>query len=178
MIPIELNKYQINSLNDDSTMLWFPIYEDIYQHENTITFDKGTQCWFSSLYIESYSPLQIGQEYIAQTAKEFECAWCKGKDPQCTDCYGTGKVWDIDIEIEFIPTDIQVKRVQDLEAVEIKDLGVKPIMDYNDRCPETGMPCSDYYSAYKLWYNKQYPEQPYETNPYGFLVAIERILNE
>ena len=30
--------------------------------------------------------------------KAFDCVWCKGKDPNCTDCYGTGKIWDIDCE--------------------------------------------------------------------------------
>jgi len=38
------------------------------------------------------------------SAKCFECPWCKGKDPYCPDCYGTGKIWDIDCESkdEFI----------------------------------------------------------------------------
>ena len=34
---------------------------------------------------------------------------------------------------------------------------------------------SELRNDFKDWHNEQYPDQPYETNPYGFLVQIERI---
>lgn len=38
------------------------------------------------------------------SAYKFTCDWCKGNDPTCTDCYGTGFIWDLDCESkeEFI----------------------------------------------------------------------------
>ena len=38
------------------------------------------------------------------SAYKFECSYCKGKDSQCTDCYGKGYRWDLDCESkeEFI----------------------------------------------------------------------------
>ena len=77
--PIELTQSQIKALQSGATMFLFTI-----DNEN-ISIDLRNHDVFLSAY-------------------KFECSYCKGKDSQCTDCYGKGYIWDLDCESkeEFI----------------------------------------------------------------------------
>ena len=77
--PIELTQSQIKAKEAGATMFLFTI-----DNEN-ISIDSRNPDVFLSAY-------------------KFECSYCKGKDSQCTDCYGKGYRWDLDCESkeEFI----------------------------------------------------------------------------
>lgn len=79
MKSIELTQSQIKALQSGATMFLFTI-----DNEN-ISIDSRNPDVFLSAY-------------------KFECSYCKGKDSQCTDCYGKGYSWDLDCESkeEFI----------------------------------------------------------------------------
>ena len=79
MKSIELTQSQIKALQSGATMFLFTI-----DNEN-ISIDSRNPDVFLSAY-------------------KFECSYCKGKDSQCTDCYGKGYIWDLDCESkeEFI----------------------------------------------------------------------------
>lgn len=76
---IELTQTQIKAYENGSTIFLFTI-----DNEN-ISIDSRNPDVFLSAY-------------------KFECSYCKGKDSQCTDCYGKGYSWDLDCESkeEFI----------------------------------------------------------------------------
>lgn len=78
---IELIPSQIKALQSGATMFLFPI--DI--NKISINLNEENGLYFNSAY-------------------KFECSYCKGKDSQCTDCYGKGYIWDLDCESkeEFI----------------------------------------------------------------------------
>lgn len=78
---IELTPSQIKALQSGATMFLFPI--DI--NKISINLNEENGLYFNSAY-------------------KFECSYCKGKDSQCTDCYGKGYIWDLDCESkeEFI----------------------------------------------------------------------------
>ena len=59
----------------------------------------------------------------------------------------------------FTVTDVEVKQVQDLDIEDAFALGIS--------CPAE--------TEVMSWHDNQYPEQPYSTNPLGFLISIERI---
>ena len=79
MKSIELTQSQIKAKEAGATMFLFTI-----DNEN-ISIDSRNPDVFLSAY-------------------KFECSYCKGKDSQCTDCYGKGYIWDLDCESkeEFI----------------------------------------------------------------------------
>lgn len=79
--PIELTQSQIKALQSGATMFLLPI--DI--NKISINLNEENGLYFNSAY-------------------KFECSYCKGKDSQCTDCYGKGYIWDLDCESkeEFI----------------------------------------------------------------------------
>lgn len=79
MKSIELTPIQIKAKEAGATMFLFTI-----DNEN-ISIDSRNPDVFLSAY-------------------KFECSYCKGKDSQCTDCYGKGYRWDLDCESkeEFI----------------------------------------------------------------------------
>ena len=79
MKSIELTQTQIKAYENGSTIFLFTI-----DNEN-ISIDSRNPDVFLSAY-------------------KFECSYCKGKDSQCTDCYGKGYRWDLDCESkeEFI----------------------------------------------------------------------------
>ena len=79
MKSIELTQSQIKAKQAGATMFLFTI-----DNEN-ISIDSRNPDVFLSAY-------------------KFECSYCKGKDSQCTDCYGKGYRWDLDCESkeEFI----------------------------------------------------------------------------
>ena len=78
---IELTQSQIKALQSGATMFLLPI--DI--NKISINLNEENGLYFNSAY-------------------KFECSYCKGKDSQCTDCYGKGYIWDLDCESkeEFI----------------------------------------------------------------------------
>lgn len=78
---IELTPIQIKAKEAGATMFLFPI--DI--NKISINLNEENGLYFNSAY-------------------KFECSYCKGKDSQCTDCYGKGYRWDLDCESkeEFI----------------------------------------------------------------------------
>ena len=73
MKSIELTPIQIKAKEAGATMFLFTI-----DNEN-ISIDSRNPDVFLSAY-------------------KFECSYCKGKDSQCTDCYGKGYRWDLDCE--------------------------------------------------------------------------------
>lgn len=73
MKAIQINQQQVKAYKNGATMFIIPITDK----NISIQLDKG--------------------EFI-QSAYSFECDWCKGKDANCTDCYGLGRRWDIDCE--------------------------------------------------------------------------------
>ena len=81
MKSIELTQSQIKALQSGATMFLLPI--DI--NKISINLNEENGLYFNSAY-------------------KFECSYCKGKDSQCTDCYGKGYIWDLDCESkeEFI----------------------------------------------------------------------------
>ena len=68
------------------------------------------------------------------SAREFVCDTCKGKGDMCTDCYGTGKSYDLDCESEeeFIKKYSPLQVGDEFEIVEE--------IDCNGDCT-MGLPC-------------------------------------
>ena len=87
--PIELTQSQIKALQSGATMFLLPI--DI--NKISINLNEENGLYFNSAY-------------------KFECSYCKGKDSQCTDCYGKGYIWDLDCESkeEFIAKYSPIKK--------------------------------------------------------------------
>ena len=86
---IELTPAQIKALQSGATMFLLPI--DI--NKISINLNEENGLYFNSAY-------------------KFECSYCKGKDSQCTDCYGKGYIWDLDCESkeEFIAKYSPIKK--------------------------------------------------------------------
>ncbi len=171
---IELSKESYNALLNGASKFIIPITD-----ENICISQTG-------------SP-----NYIFWTAYNFECNNCKGKDPQCTDCYGKGKVQDLDCESEeeFIKkysslqvedefeqsrfkgeiTRVEVKKIQDLGFVDYHMFGMK----WGPGCAwfNTDTVFTDgeyeYYDleCFKDWLEKQNVD--YNQNPYVFLYTIK-----
>lgn len=81
MPSIILTQSQIKAKVAGATMFLFPININ----KISINLNEENGLYFNSAY-------------------KFECSYCKGKDSQCTDCYGKGYIWDLDCESkeEFI----------------------------------------------------------------------------
>ena len=137
--------------------------------------------YYINYLVEDFSKYQINDEIYFETAKEFICDWCKGKDPSCTDCYGTGKIWDIDKEYKATIKSIKVVKVQDIDD----DRTMDNINPDNWQYPSSANYLYDDYTnniieeiankrftTFIDWYNKQYSN--YEDNPYVFLYEVER----
>ena len=108
--------------------------------------------------LSALSTYQIGDKVHFLTMLEMECDYCKGKDSHCTDCNGTGKIYDVDKEYKAIIKDIKVVRVQDFDSLDMGEITATSRL--------FSKPFSD-------WYNKQY--QNYDENPFVFLYTVERI---
>lgn len=164
-----LNKHQLEAIKDGASMFILPIsysrVESLYKNKPKDSTDQMV----SNSIIMSESPLQVGDTYY--TVKEFECSHCKGtgydNSEKCSDCYGAGKVQDIDIEV--LITNIDVKRVQDIHHIDILRLG----------SPESGK----YYEVgstnwreskiwFMDWYDSQYGEGKYDNNENEFVLLI------
>ena len=75
-------------------------------------------------------------------------------------------------------TNVRVERLQDIEYYGLAKEGIIPDMDYNDRCPETGMPCSDYFTPFKsLWNSTAKDGYKWKDNPFVFIYEFERVEN-
>ena len=106
--------------------------------------------------IDIISKYKIGDEVYFETAKEFICDYCKGKNSNCTDCYGTGKVLDVDKQFKATIKDVKVVRLHDLFSI-----GASALLGAWSKTEED----------LKDWYNKQYGN--YEENPYVFLYEVK-----
>ncbi len=155
MKPIQLNEEQIKVLLNGASMLVMPI------DNNRIS-------------------IMIDNEHdTLSSAYKFQCNYCKGKDPKCTDCYGNGYIWDIDCEskeefilkysplqtgekyfvqedfiVKFKCIDVEIKRVQDIQVNDILSI-------------QTEM------WTFNKWLEKQGIN--YKENPYIFLAKVEVI---
>lgn len=100
-------------------------------------------------FINMFCQLKVG-DIAYETAKEFECSWCKGKDPHCIDCYGTGKIWDVDLQLEV--KSIKCIKAQDINDEELIKLGM---IDF------------------EFFIDEIFGQGAYEANEYYFLVEVE-----
>lgn len=174
MQPFEPNKQQLETLSNGATMLWIPIIGTIHKHENTITFnwnditDTGSNLLYESEYIKQTSPLQLGKQYFTQEKwrTELEINLSSTLIRISEDLLYPGhwqpanQMQEHQSRIKFTVTNVKVEQVSYLNGRD-KTL-------YNMGC---------YASSFSEWYDNQYPNQPYNTNPYGFLVTIKKGLN-
>lgn len=182
MNSIALNSAQVKALVNNTEMLWIPIREKTLNREH---YED---------YILTDSPLQTGQEYYVQ--EEYPCEYKAVGDDysvmfesqtvgevtnkgsslnrevgdriggiNCKDI----KAWEPVNKSAFKVTDIQVKRVQELKTED--KINIASESNFN----EDELLESYVNHSFNMLYNKQYPNQPYEDNPYGFLITIESL---
>lgn len=194
MKPIQPNKEQIEALKNGATTLWIPIDKEIYSiHNGLIEFQGGdgaSDVETIKEYIEGYCPLQIGQEYYVQ--EEFcegledgydhsspvviyykndnqELEWVDSDWEPCSPPWrDTNEMQPHQSRFKFIPIDTHIKRCQSICSLYYTSLTGSMLLGHND-------PDFDFNLWFEHWHNKQYPNQPYENNPFGFLMKIERI---
>lgn len=198
-----LNKYQIKALENGTTMLWIPIDKE-YIRYRVKELSEPVEPYIEFEYsIKDKSPLQIGQEYYVQeefrTIKKVARKYSRviwaikntwGNTHKSTTIYknnslGTKpKIWQDASEMQehqsrfkFRVTNIQVKQLYCLEYKHLLGLGVDDtpcIVGQNQEEEHQWKKDACFQNFYKIW-SESYPELPWETNPYGFLVTIERI---
>lgn len=127
-------------------------------------------------------PLQIGQEYFVQEEFCFKTfnnfKWIIFQDEQWKryedkDFKVTDKIQDSSQMQEhqsripsLIPLEIEVKRVYDIQDYEISNILGE---EYTKWISGLLMQNARFYESY----NKQYPNQPYEENPYVFIIKVK-----
>jgi len=73
-------------------------------------------------------------------------------------------------------TDVRVERLQDISWEDAKAEGGRQVFDNEDRCPECGMPASEYETGFIEIWNKTAPKgYKWEDNPYVFVYEFERV---
>ena len=152
MKPLNLPKESKEALLNGASMFLIPCEATLKQLFNCL-IDFIFSTLGEDYDIKKISPYQIGDEVYFETAKEFICDYCKGKNSNCTDCYGTGRVFDVDKQYKATIKDVKVVRLHDLNTQDVVSIMSNPNMFLED------------------WYNKQYGN--YEENPYVFLYEVE-----
>lgn len=164
MVGIEFNQQQIEAYKNGATMFSFPIEEDIFVHDTTVTFDNKTQCWFVSNYIKEFSSLQKDDEFFIQ--EDF----CYIKGITTTPIYKAEIQDEKDIRFEDasqmqehqsrfkdVCLNVEIKRVQDLDLLDVIGLGIS----------------KDWPTFSTIEWIEKYYNIKYKDNPYVFLYTVK-----
>lgn len=150
--PIKLNSEQLEALSLGAEKLWFPLLnEALDQYSNADDLGHNF-VWEDPEHIghwisgvELFSPLQPNEDYFVHRVNNTYNPGTK----QMARTLGNA--------IKFKVTGVKIKRCKELD-------------DYwQELNPDGAGGMND------MWLNRQYPEQPYSSNPHGFLVTIQRI---
>lgn len=180
MKPFQPNEQQLRAIHNGATKLWIPVSTKIAVTINPIDKEYGECLRYTYVedghtsirryneFYKEWASLQPGEQYFVQEdffrGKGTHSDVVNSIDNELTKKLLGDRVIDSNQMTEkqshykFTVTNIEVKSAHQLNLME-------SIL--------RGMRC--YASSYKEWHDSQYPYQPYNTNPYGFLVAIERI---
>ncbi len=167
MKSIQLNKHQIEAVNNDATMLWVAITREMKIYARMKDYDENgldatvelddiltgkVEPYDETQDLIKYScPLQIDQEYYVQEYLDFKSPYSQFPK-SVKDC-----------SIKFKVTDIQVKRIQDISHNNGEIYSIYPNAH------------NDGYDNFMHGFNEKFLDGKYEDNPSGFLVTIERL---
>lgn len=142
-----------------------------------LTFEQGEYCaseikGLLKEIVNHYSTLQIEDEFYLQ--EEFqdmlgEIHYGKTLASHHSKFIDASKMTPEQSRYKGKIAKVEVKRVQEIndDTNQIMGLyGIEDVVfDEDDRYEQI--------ATFKYWYNTQYPEQPYEQNPYVFIYTIE-----
>lgn len=191
MKPIKLTKEQIEAILNGATMLYIHMWgnEALLNHNDYDFLEIREGCNDSyqevvfknknNEYITIDSLLKIGEEYYVQEPFNLNGAeWGIAKPSKINYKIDgeSGHNWMQRTRcrpeysrIKFKVTNNQVKRVQAIT------LSSDTIFKIDPNLISGNLTLDGKISAFIDWFNKQYSNQPYKDNLYGFLVTIERI---
>jgi len=153
MKPFQLNPQQLDALANGATKLFIPIALPDYG--------------FSYDIKQQDSPLQPGESYFVQEKQlnvDVIVGYQNGYPIEQLRDIPADQMTEEQSQYKFTVTGMELKQVQDLLLREMVSLGIKN---------ETAMT-----ERFVPWYDIQYPDKPYSSNPAVFLITIERIENE
>jgi len=178
MKPFKPTKHQLESIKSGATKLWVPLTNQLVTLCLSDPLEKDLSMF--KAFIVKYSPLQPNEQYFVQedyfNIDKSRCSCIMTQALKYASDYDfSNSIFENEQLIEsqhmdwyqsrfkFTVTNVEVKQVQDLSLHDIIAVG----LNINDRYPD-GLP-----KAFGRWYDSQYPNQPYSTNPTGFLVSIK-----
>jgi len=165
MKPFIPNEQQLEAIHNGATKLWLPAIKPIGSGQFLVKLNsKGD---FDKLYyrsqpelqlIECRLPLHPGESYFVQEAKEcydpiYKPHRYTSPAEQMTEPQPQPQPQS---QYKFMVTGIEIKYVQDIEC-------------WQELNPDGAGGMND------MWINRQYPKQPYSSNPLGCLIDIEKI---
>lgn len=189
MKPFEPNKEQLEAIINGATMLWIPVNNNVFdidiQSNGMISYEEHGDEYivFANETVEDFiynhSPLQPNEQYFIQ---EHSCSYCDGtdfiyepkplNDYRCTHCDSLHEcdhelqqphqMQEHQSNIKLKVTNVEAKQIQHLTMGEWFSLVENDRKYFGDTV------------AHRNWHDNQYPNQPYDTNPIGFLITIQK----
>lgn len=151
MVGIQFNQQQMKAYQEGATMFIFPIQEDIFIHDGTVTFDNKAHCWSKSDYIKAFSPLLIGDKFFIQ--EDFQMI----VDGVCSIEVSADKMKAEDARFKDVCLNVEIKRVQDLDLLDVIGLGIS----------------KDWSTFSTIEWIEKYYNIKYKDNPYVFLYTVK-----
>lgn len=183
MQPFQPNEEQLEALNNGATMLWIPIPPHAHVNSSLESIDNNLHNRYFNTLIKVHSPLHLGKQYFVQEkfiddpSQIVYKADFSQSNQDLEDWLSANQMQEHQSRTKFTVTNIEVKIIKSLLYKDMPKLGITYSKDCVQLDDSLGEQC--YSKQCSLvdnlidWYNKQYPDKPYSTNPYGFLITIK-----
>ena len=159
MVGIQFNQQQIKAYQEGATMFIFPIQEDIFIHDGTVTFDNKAHCWSKSDYIKAFSPLLFGGKFFIQ--EDFQMI----VDGVCSVEVSADKMKAEDARFKDVCLNVAIKRLQDITIPEWEK-----IQEYKMN-QNISHKKAVFFENIREWTSEQ--NINYKDNPYIFLYTVK-----
>ena len=147
MKPFQPTPEQLEAIKSGATKLWIPL--DLVSSIKAKTNEDFNAA--QTLIINAMSPLQPGEQYFVQ---EESTAPAPGRFEHSVPAF---MMQEEQSQYKFTATAVEVKQVQYVTMEEWQHV-------------KEGLTVTE---SLSLWHDRQFPDQPYSSNPYGFLVDIQ-----
>jgi len=173
MKSFQLNPQQLEVITNGATKFWVPCDIGGIEEMEDYYVNQHLEYHLNGDLVKELSPLQPGESYFVQedcaiNDDGFIMYQCDCSEPilnisTYTEHTPANQMTEAQSKYKFTVTDVEVKQVQDI----YEEDGGWLLFSI--------MPNVSITNDFQEWHDSQYPDQPYSSNPTGFLVTIERI---